>query len=354
MRWVAVTKLAGNVTAVALLLLVAMSTATGSATSVASTRGASVVLSVKKTTEGAGPEADVLITADGSYQTAPSVIDVYVHNVAYGSSSCPATDRAESTQVQEQLDKHGNDVAANLVQDEVGTDGAGTFSEQGYFGVGSPAGAYVACAYLSALSSDGAASAVADATASARFSLGSASNPHPAKPAKRVTTHLTVVAHNRAPRPGQYVNVQVTVHPTARGRDVDLEVLATTGWMLVEDHHTNARGETTFEISFTHAGVYHVRVRAAATAGATAAAALLTFKIPQSSANGSTGSTTMGHPTKVPLTVGQEVSAVVLLSRPPPPQPRSTPAVRTRWQTAARVSRGRPGAESGLPPCRPG
>lgn len=90
------------------------------------------------------------VTASGTYSNGPLQLDVFIHNTAYASDNCPATAAAESTQVEDETQQHGADVASEFIYTSVGSVSAssGSFSQGGYFGVGVPDGTYQVCGYV--------------------------------------------------------------------------------------------------------------------------------------------------------------------------------------------------------------
>ena len=89
------------------------------------------------------------MTARGTYADGPVWLDVYVHATAWGTRACPAGNQTENAQVEREIQQDGTGVAAVLMYTSVGQLAAsGGYTQQAYFGVDSPAGAYLACAYL--------------------------------------------------------------------------------------------------------------------------------------------------------------------------------------------------------------
>ena len=90
-----------------------------------------------------------LVTARGTYTDGPVWLDVYIHATARGTHTCPATNQLENAQVEREIRQDGTGAAAVLMYTSVGQlSASGGFEQQAYFGVDSPAGAYLACAYL--------------------------------------------------------------------------------------------------------------------------------------------------------------------------------------------------------------
>lgn len=93
---------------------------------------------------------DFLINVSGTYDQTPSQIDVYIHSAsAGGTAGCPATDSAEASQVQAQM-QQDNNIATQLVNAEPFNPGSpsGSYAQGGHWGVDAPKGTYWACAYL--------------------------------------------------------------------------------------------------------------------------------------------------------------------------------------------------------------
>jgi hypothetical protein len=90
---------------------------------------------------------EYLLRASGTYDVSPIELDVWVHR---GSGGCPSSNATEKSRVEHQVQSLGTAAAGEPIYYRFGTGlmMSGSYSQQGYWGLGAPRGTYWACAFL--------------------------------------------------------------------------------------------------------------------------------------------------------------------------------------------------------------